>query len=478
MPQKQQSRNTKQQPKDQKFSTLTKKATEKLPPHNLEAEQEVLGAILLDNAAMHKVLAFFDPEDFYRGSHRKIFDAMSALLDRGDPVDLLLLRDELAQREQLDEVGGPAYLAALMDATPTAANIEYHAKVVHDKAIKRNLLNTSIELALRCYDDLESAEELMEAATQKIYGITDTQTTSDFVKVAVVVPSVETHLETIFTNPSAMLGLPTGFLDLDAYLCGLQATDHIVLAARPSQGKTALSLNIGTHLALRQQEPVGMVSMEMSKEQIVLRMVAAEAKVDYQKLRSGKDTWGRTLTEEEYRKALSHLHRIEQAPFFIDESPCVTSLDLRMKVRRLKYDHGITALMTDYLQLMEGPDRRRENRQQEMAEISRSMKMLAMELGITVISNSQLNRNCEYRNPPRPKMADLRDSGAIEQDADVVIFIYRPEIYGIEGSEGMAELIIGKQRNGPVGTVQLAFVKEYTRFENLDTRHEDPEEVF
>jgi replicative DNA helicase len=450
---------------------LAKKSLEKLPPYNIEAEQAVLGAILLDNPAVHKALEIFDPEDFYRKSHYKIFDAMLALLDRGDVVDLLVLRDELDRRRELDEIGGPAYLAALVDQVPTAANIEFHAKIVHEKAIARSLLNASIEIATRCYDDSESVDDILADAEQKIFSISEGKIKRGFTPLSEIVEQGYKRIEELAERKSLVTGVPTGFIELDHITSGLQPSDLIIIAARPSMGKTSLCLNIAQYVGVKEQIPTAVFSLEMSKEQLGVRLLCAEARLNSQNVRIGNiegDDWDR----------LAHAVAIlSNAPIFIDDTPAITILEMRAKAKRLMLEKGLGMVIVDYLQLMQTRTRH-ENRQQEITEISRSLKALAKEMNVPVVALSQLSRAVEQRTDKRPQLSDLRESGAIEQDADVVMFIYRPEIYGIEGTDGLAELIIGKQRNGPVGSMQLAFVKEYTRFENLETHRQPEENVF
>jgi replicative DNA helicase len=443
---------------------LAKKSLEKLPPYNLEAEQAVLGAILLDNSAIHKALEIFDPEDFYRQSHQKIFNAMLELIDRGDAIDLLLLRDELERRKDLDEIGGPAYLAALIDQIPTAANIEFHAKIVHEKAVARNLLNASIEIATRCYDDSEDVNDILADAEQKIFTISEGKIKRGFTPLSIIVKEGYEKIEELSERKSLVTGVPTGFRDLDYMTSGLQPSDLIIVAARPSMGKTSLCLNIAQHIGVREKIPSALFSLEMSKEQLGIRLLCAEARLNSHDVRIGN------IQDGDWEQLAHASEILSAAPIYIDDTPAISILEMRAKAKRLKLEKGLGVVIVDYLQLMQARFRH-ENRQQEITEISRSLKALAKELDVPVIALSQLSRAVEQRTDKRPQLSDLRESGAIEQDADVVIFIYRPEIYGIEGAEGLAEIIIGKQRNGPVGSVQLVFIKEYTRFENPETHH-------
>ncbi len=445
---------------------LTKKSLEKLPPYNLEAEQAVLGAILLDNTAIHKALEVFDPDDFYRKSHQKIFNAMLELIERGDAVDLLLLRDELERRRELDEIGGPAYLAALVDQVPTAANIEFHAKVVHEKAIARSLLNASIEIATRCYDDSEDVNDILQDAEQKIFSISEGKIKQGFTPIDVIVKQGFEHIEELSERKSLVTGVPTGFSGLDYMTSGLQSSDLIIIAARPSMGKTSLCLNIAQYVGVREKIPTAIFSLEMSKEQLGIRLLCAESRLNSHNVRIGD------IHDEDWQKLTHAAEVLSKAPIYIDDTPAISILEMRAKAKRLKLEKDLGIVIVDYLQLMQARFRH-ENRQQEITEISRSLKALAKELHVPVIALSQLSRAVEQRTDKRPQLSDLRESGAIEQDADVVMFIYRPEVYGIEGAQGLAEIIIGKQRNGPIGSVQLAFIKEYTRFENLETHQRE-----
>lgn len=443
---------------------LTKTSFEKLPPYNIEAEQAVLGAILLDNTAIFSALEIFNPDDFYRASHQKIFNAMLDLSGRGDAIDLLMLRDELDRRKELEEIGGPAYLATLVDLVPTAANIEFHAKLVHEKSIARRLLNASIEIATRCYDETEEVDDILGDAEQKIFAISEGNVKRGFTPISVIVKDSYEKIEELAARQSMVTGIPTGFVDLDYLLSGLQSSDLVIIAARPAMGKTSLCLNIAQHIGVREQVPIAIFNLEMSKEQLGMRLLCAEARLNSHNVRIGQlqdDDWDR----------LAHASEIlSKAPIYIDDTPAITAVEIRAKVKRLKMEKGLGIVIIDYLQLMQ-TRHRYENRQQEISALSRSLKMLAKELNVPVIGLSQLSRAVEQRTDKRPQLSDLRESGSIEQDADIVMFIYRPEVYFDDAPEGIAEIIIGKHRNGPVGSVQLAFIKDYTRFENLETHH-------
>ncbi len=448
---------------------LAKKSLEKLPPHNIEAEQAVLGAILLNSAAILKALEIFNAEDFYRKSHEKIFNAMDEIIKRNDVVDLLLLRDELERRKELDEIGGPAYLAALVDQVPTAANIEFHARIVHEKAIARNLLNVSIDIATRCYDDAEDVDILLGDAEQHIFSISEGKVKRAFTHIKEIVRANIDQVEQLYEKKSLVTGVATGFIELDQLTSGFQPSDLVILAARPAMGKTSLCLNIAQYVGVRENIPTAIFSLEMSKEQLGIRLLCAEARINSHNVRIGD------LQDDDWERLAHASEILSQSPLFIDDTPAMTIIEMRAKSKRLKLEQDLGMVIIDYLQLMQSRSRR-ENRQQEITEISRSLKTLAKELDVPVLALSQLSRAVENRTDKRPQLSDLRESGAIEQDADVVMFIYRPEVYFEDAPDGIAELIIGKQRNGPIGTVQLAFIKEYTRFENLDTHHQPEEE--
>jgi replicative DNA helicase len=444
---------------------ITKKSLEKLPPHDIEAEQAVVGACFLDNEKVFACREWMHPEDFYQARHTKIFQAMTTLCERNEPADLLTVRAELIHRECLDEIGGPAYLAALVDAIPTAANIEYHAKQVHEKAVARELLHLSIETATRCYADTMPVQETLTHHEEQLFVLAEQQTTGTVVPYKDVILSSYEHISVLAERDTSVLGLATGFPDLDRLTLGFMPADLIILAARPSMGKTALALQWAHAFALK-QIPVAFFSLEMSKEQLGMRSLAIESKCNSHNLRTGK------VTADDWESLAFASEILSKAPIFIDDTPALTVFDLRSKVRRLKREKQIGAVIVDYLQLMEAGIRK-ENRVQEVSFISRQLKKVAKELSIPVIALSQLNRAVEERADKHPKLADLRESGALEQDADCVFFLYRPEVYGIPQTEGLAELSIGKQRNGPLGTVKLLFLKESTCFESL-YQHESP----
>lgn len=440
-------------------------ATERALPHNLEAEKCVLGAILIHNDAFNQAAALIDSSDFYRDAHRRIFDAMVSLNERGLAIDLVTLKEELARAGQLEEVGGPAYIAALVDGVPRSTNVEYYARIVKEKATLRSLIHSAGKIMARAYEAEEDADLVLDEAERAIFEIAERRIRAGFVPLGDLVHGSLATLERIQEHKGLVTGVPTGFVDLDERTAGLQPSDLIIVAARPSMGKTSFALNVALHVGTKTGLTVGIFSLEMAKEQLFLRLLTTEAGVDAHRFRSG------FLSENDYAKLSKALGALAEARVFIDDTPALGVLEMRAKARRLAAEHGLHLLVIDYIQLMQARGRF-ENRTQELASISRALKGLAKELNIPVMALSQLSRAPEARSDRRPQLADLRESGALEQDADVVLFIYREDQYHpTEENQGLAEIIIGKQRNGPTGTVKLAFIKEYTRFENLDWRH-------
>jgi replicative DNA helicase len=438
----------------------------KVPPQNLEAESSVLGGILLENDAVNLVLEMLRPEDFYRESHRKIFRAMVELSDRSEPVDLITLSEFLKGRGELDAAGGTAYLASLADFVPTAANISYYARIVREKSILRSLIHTATEIATQGYEQQGDVEGFLDTAEKVIFDISERKIKASFVAVGDMIKDTLKTVEKLYERKEMVTGVPTGYEDLDRLTAGLQPADLVIVAGRPSMGKTALSLNIATNAAFA-GIGAAIFSLEMAKEQLVLRMLCSEAKVNNAKVRSGY------LAERDFPKLANAAGRLHDAPIYIDDTPAISVLELRAKARRLVRDRSknVGLIVIDYLQLMRGMGNA-PNREQEISEISRSLKALAKELNLPVIAISQLNRRVEDRGDRRPMMSDLRESGAIEQDADVIMFIYRDEVYNKsdEGVKGVAEVIVAKQRNGPTDTVKLTFLNEFTRFENYTER--------
>ena len=439
----------------------------KVPPQNLEAESSVLGGILLENEAINQVLELLRPEEFYRESHRKIFRAMIELSDRSEPVDLITLSEFLKGRGELEGAGGTAYLASLADFVPTAANISYYARIVREKAILRSLINAATDIATRGFEEQGNVEEFLDTAEKVIFDISERKIKAAFVAVGDMIKDTLKTVEKLYERKEMVTGVPTGFRDLDKLTAGLQSAELIVVAGRPSMGKTAFSLNVAANAAFA-GVGVAIFSLEMAKEQLVLRLLCSEARVDSSRIRGGY------LGERDFPKLANAAGRLHEAPIYIDDTPAISVLELRAKARRLVRDRGkkVGLVVIDYLQLMRGMGAA-SNREQEISEISRSLKALAKELNVPVIAISQLNRRVEDRGDKRPMMADLRESGAIEQDADVIAFIYRDEVYNQKSADsGVAEVIVSKQRNGPIDTVRLAFLNEYTRFEDLSERDE------
>jgi replicative DNA helicase len=447
----------------------------KLPPQSIEAEMSILGGILLDNEAINRALEIIIPDDLYRESHRKIMRSMIELNDRGEPCDLITLTSILKKKGELEEVGGGAYLATLVDYVPTAANIAYYCKIAKEKALSRRIISAATDIVTRGYDDQVEVEELLDSAQRVIFEISENKLRPAFFPVGAIVKDAIRNLEVLYEQKEHVTGVPTGYLDLDDKTAGFQRGDLIIIAGRPSMGKTAFALNIAQHAAMHSElnYSVAVFSLEMSKEQLVTRLLCSESRVDASRVRTGHfkdDDWPRLI------KSAGALHN---ARIFIDDTPAISIMEMRAKARRLKADQGIAMVVVDYLQLMRGGSNP-ESRQQEISEISRSLKALAKELDIPVVALSQLNRGLESRTDKRPMMSDLRESGAIEQDADVIMFVYREAVYCEkcknreldcdENHERNAEIIIGKQRNGPIGTVNLTFMGEYTRFENQSHR--------
>jgi len=433
-------------------------------PHNLEAEKCVLGAILIQNEAFNQAAELIDSRDFFRDAHRRIFDRMVGLSERGLAIDFVTLKDELARAGDLDEVGGPAYVASLVDGVPRSANVEYYARIVKEKSTLRNLIHSANRIATEAYDAEQDADLLLDEAEKAIFEIADDRIRAGFVPLRDLVQSSFATIEKLQEHKGLVTGVPTGFTDLDEMTSGLQPSDLVIVAARPSMGKTSLVLNIAQHVGLHHGLTVGVFSLEMSKEQLFLRLLTSEARIDAHRFRGG------FLNESDYGRLSHALGTLAEAKVFIDDSASIGVLEMRAKARRLAAEHGLHLLVIDYLQLMQGRGRF-DNRQQELASISRSLKGLAKELNVPVVALSQLSRAPEARSDRRPQLSDLRESGALEQDADVVLFIYRAEMYDREETapedEGVAELIVGKQRNGPTGSVRLTFIKEFTRFENF-----------
>ncbi|KYD21148.1 replicative DNA helicase [Geobacillus sp. NFOSA3] len=442
--------------------------SERIPPQSIEAEQAVLGAIFLDPSALTLASEILIPEDFYRASHQKIFHAMLRVADKGEPVDLVTVTAELADTQQLEEVGGVSYLSELADAVPTAANVEYYARIVEEKSVLRRLIRTATSIAQDGYTREDEVDVLLDEAEQKIMEISQRKHSGAFKNIKDVLVQTYDNIEMLHNRKGEVTGIPTGFTELDRMTSGFQRSDFIIVAARPSVGKTAFALNIAQNVATKTNENVAIFSLEMSAQQLVMRMLCAEGNINAQNLRTGR------LTPEDWGKLTMAMGSLSNAGIYIDDTPSVRVSDIRAKCRRLKQESGLGMVVIDYLQLIQGSGRNRENRQQEVSEISRSLKALARELEVPVIALSQLSRSVEQRQDKRPMMSDIRESGSIEQDADIVAFLYRDDYYNKDSeNKNIIEIIIAKQRNGPVGTVQLAFIKEYNKFVNLERRFDD-----
>lgn len=435
---------------------------QKVPPHNVEAEQSILSAILIENRTLPEVLEILSEQDFYRGVHSKIFKGMVELFERNEPADLVTLTNLLKEQGQLESVGGASYLAELVDTVPMAVNASHHAKIIKEKATLRRLIERSAAITTKCFEDRGDVEEVLDFAERSIFDISENKVKPSFFALKDILTDTYKAVEEAYANKVLVTGVPTGFQDLDQKTSGFQPGELIVIAGRPSMGKTALALNIARNSSLQTGEPAAIFSLEMSKEQLSLRMLSAEAGVDSSRMRGG------FLSQTDLARINRAAGALYDIPIFIDDSPAISALEIRAKARRMKMEKGLCLITVDYLQLMKGRASA-ERRDLEISEISRSLKALAKELNIPVVALSQLNRKVEERTNKRPVLSDLRESGAIEQDADVIIFIYRDKVYNKDLDPSrmlLAELIVAKQRNGPIGTVNLTFLEEYTRFED------------
>ena len=442
---------------------MTREAIERTLPHNVDAEKSVLGSILVNNENYYTVVENLHSDDFYLGAHRTIFRTMSDIVDASRAVDLITLQDELARASQLESAGGIGYLASLMDGIPHLVNIDHYLQIIREKSLFRQIIHSTNRIMSECFEQMDPAEEILDRAEQNLFELSEKRIQTGLVHVRDLQGDAQRLLEKLYTEREVITGVATGFIDFDRMTSGLQGSDLVILAARPSMGKTAMALNIAQQVALRMGKPVGIFSLEMSKEQLLMRFLCAEALVDAHRVRTGY------LSKEDFAKLIDALGQIANAPLFIDDSSTLTIMEMRAKARRLKAEHGLGLLIVDYLQLMSGYGRS-ENRNQEISGISRGLKGLAKELQVPVVALSQLSRAPEQRTgrDHRPQLSDLRESGSLEQDADLVAFIYREEVYKPnDENAGLAELIISKQRNGPTGTVKLAFQKQYTRFQTL-----------
>ena len=438
-------------------------AAERTLPHNLEAERSVLGAILVHNDAFNFAAQVIEPADFYRDAHRRIFDKMISLNERNHAIDFVTLKEELARNGELDEVGGPAYVASLADGVPRATNVEYYARIVKEKSTLRNLIDAASKIVTNAYEADQESDLILDEAESAIFAVADDRLKSGFVAMRDLVKESFPKIEKLFEQKRLITGVPSGFVDLDEMTRGLQGGDLVIVAARPSMGKTSLVLNIAQYVAALGDHVVGFFSLEMSKESLFLRLLTSEAQIDGHRLMSG------AIGGNDYHRISHALEKLNAMSLFIDDTANVGVLEMRAKSRRLQSEHGLNLLVVDYIQLMTGRGRF-ENRTLELASISRSLKGLAKELNVPIVVLSQLSRAPEARSDHRPQLSDLRESGALEQDADVVILIYRDDVYNKDPNSpdaGTAELILAKQRNGPTGVVRLAFLREQTRFANL-----------
>ena len=438
---------------------------DKLPPQNIDAEISVLGAMLIEKEAIGKVLEILNSKDFYKDAHKKIFSAIISLYDKNEAVDLVTITECLTREKALKDIGGPSYISGLASSVATSANVEYHAQIVKQKATLRSLINVSTQIITKSYEGNEDVDSVLDNAEKLIFDISQHNMKGEFVAVKSILKDTFQTIENIIDKKIHVTGIRTGFDVLDDRTAGLQNSDFIIVAGRPSMGKTSFALSLAHHIGVEEKIPVGILSLEMSKEQLVQRMLCAEAKVDMHKMRTGY------LGEQDWPKLTIAAGRLSEAPIYIDDSSNLSGLEVRAKARRLKATKNIGILIIDYLQLMSGKSRT-ENRQQEISEISRSLKGLAKELNIPVVALSQLRRLGEGRH--KPQLSDLRESGAIEQDADVVLLLVREELYEeTEENRGKAKINIGKQRNGPTGSFDLTFIKEYAKFENLSLREDE-----
>ncbi len=437
----------------------------RVPPQNLEAEQSVLGAILLDNAALNRSMEILSEEDFYRTANKMVYRSMVALSERNQAVDQITLTDYLRGTGELEHVGGASYIAELVQMVPSAANIRYHCQIVRDKSLLRGLVRTATDVVMKGYEGTTKTDELLEFAEREIFRLTQGHLGGTFIPVSNIIQESVEIVDRLYSRQEKITGVPTGYKDLDHLLAGLQPSDLIIVAGRPSMGKTSLALGMAEKAALEGNAVVGIFSLEMSRAQLVLRMLSSQAHLDSHAVRTGQ------LKGPDWVALTEAAGKLEQAKIFIDDSGNLSVQQMRGKARRLKAEHGLDLLIIDYLQLMDGKGSS-ESRQQEISDISRALKALAKELNIPVVALSQLSRAVENRTDKRPMLADLRESGAIEQDADVVMFIYRDEVYNPDTDDkGIANILVRKHRNGPIGEVDLQFHDRYAKFNDLDKRH-------
>jgi len=447
----------------QTTDSLPTKISGRMPPQNVEAEQSVLGTILLSDHSLSTVVEILTSNDFYKDNHKLIFEVMILLFEKNEPQDIITISNLLKDKNQLEDAGGIGYLATLTSIVPVTSNLLYYAKIIRQKAVLRNLITVNTDIASRCYEEQGDIDTLVDEAEQAIFEIARSKSNQSFTPMKQIIPGAFESVEQLSQRKEMITGVPTGFPELDKMTAGLQPSDLIILAGRPSMGKTAFAMNIAQNAALADNIGVAIFSLEMSKEQLAMRLLCSVGRVDSQRVRTGR------LQDEDWPKLTRAVGMLEESPMFIDDTAAISVLEMRAKVRRLSAQHDLGLIVVDYLQLMRGRNST-ENRTQEISEISRSLKAMAKELKVPVMALSQLNRSLESRTDKRPMMSDLRESGAIEQDADVICFIYRDDVYNKaedNPQKGISEIIIGKQRNGPTGTIKLTFVKEFTMFENL-----------
>ncbi|MBQ4347673.1 MAG: replicative DNA helicase [Firmicutes bacterium] len=433
----------------------------KIPPHSLEAERAVLASVFIDPDAIVIAAELLRPEYFYNPGHKAVFDAALELFGNGSPIDVVTVKEKLSERGIFEELGGMGFLSSIASAAGSSANVADYAKIVEGRAVLRNLISAANEISTESFRASEEVEAILDRSEKAIFDISQKRQSQSFRSIREISADVFEHIEDMYQKGSRITGVPTGFSDFDSRTAGLQPSDLILIAARPSMGKTAFALNIAQHAAIRHNVPVAIFSLEMSREQLVSRVLCSEAMLDSQRLRTGN------LEDEDWTKLTRALGPVSEAPIYIDDTPGITPMELRAKARRLKAEKDIGLIIIDYLQLMSS-SRGRDNRQQEISEISRELKAVAREMNVPLIALSQLSRACEQRADKRPMLSDLRESGAIEQDADIVAFLYRDEYYYPESEKkNMAELIIAKQRNGPTGTIELTWMSNYTRFAGI-----------
>jgi len=446
---------------NQKFHLKADTDFERIPPQNIEAEMAVLGSMLIDEEAISQALEIIDENCFYKSAHKEIFSCIVELFNKDKAVDIITLSEELSKNQKLEQIGGVSYLTMLANSVPTAANINHYAKIVKEKSILRTLINHATQIVGESFSPETNVDEILDKAERLIFEIADRRVEGNFVPIKDVIKSSIETIDKLYQQKAHVTGIATGFIDFDIRTAGLQNSDLIVVAGRPSMGKSAFAINMVEYIGVEEKIPVAFFSLEMSKEQLVQRLLCSHARIDAHKLRTGH------LSSSDWPNLTKAAGSLSEAPIFIDDTPGISVMELRAKARRLKAHHNIKVMFLDYLQLMRGPAKA-ENRQQEISEISRSLKALARELNIPLVAISQLSRAVETRSDHRPQLSDLRESGAIEQDADVVVLLLREEYYNpTEDNKGLAEVIIAKQRNGPTGTIKLSFLKEYARFENL-----------